>query len=108
MRPPRRLVRARGAERLGKLRDDPILQLEHLLERAVGLRVRHRFTGRRVHDAGRDAQPIAGALKAPDDGQVEMQLLSQHGEVRPDAADRFDDADPIDDAERARPRGGRW
>ena len=101
VRPAWRFVRPRGAERVGKLRHDPILHLEHLLERAVGLRIRQRFTGCRVHDAGRDAQTIRGALKASDDGQVQMQLFSQHGEVRPDAADRFDDAHPIDDAERA-------
>ena len=97
---PARRVRARGAERLGKLRDDPILQLEHLLEGAVGLRVRHRFAGRRVHDARGDAQAIAGALKAPDDGQVEVELLAEDREVRPDAPDRFDHAHAIDDAER--------
>ena len=43
MSAPRGRLGARGSERLGELRNDAILQFEHLLERAVRLGLRERL-----------------------------------------------------------------
>ena len=47
-------------------------------------------------------EPIARALKASDDGEVEMQLLVQGRQIATGAADGFDDAHAIDHAQRSR------
>ena len=97
MRAPRCRVRAHP-ERLGKLRHDAILQLEHLLERAVRLGFRERLAGGRIHDARGDAQAIAGRWKLPTTAQIEMQLRARAPPDRARPPHRFDDAHAIDDA----------
>ena len=101
-----RCVRRPGAavgrpQRLGELRHDPVLELEHLLERAVRLGVGQRHTGCGIDDPCGDAQSLARALEAADDREIELELGSERRQVRADAADAFDDPHAIDDPVRA-------
>ena len=72
--PQRSRLLRRHAQRLGKLGDDAILQLEDLLERTIRLGLGRRLARRRIDDARGDAQTRSRALKAADDGEVEVQL----------------------------------
>ncbi len=90
-------------QRLGKLRHDPILQLEDLLERTVGLGLGRRFPARGIDHARGNPQPRARPLKASDDGEVEVQLGPERRKIRAAAPHRLHDAHAIDDAQR---RGG--
>ena len=99
IRPPcRRRLLEISAERLAELLDDAILQLEDLLELAIGLGFGKRFTGTRVHHACGDAESIRGSLEAPDHREVQMQVLAQVREVRSHTPHRLDHANAIDDA----------
>ncbi len=89
-------------KRFRQLRDDPILQLKHLFERAVRLGVCSRLAGRRIDDASGDAETIARPLEAADDGQVDGESSAERRQVATDAADGFDDLDAIDHAQRGR------
>ena len=89
-------------QRIGELRNDPILQLEDLLERSIRLGFRRRFPARRIDHARGDPQPRTRSLKAADDGEVEVQVGAQRREIGAAAPDRLDDAHAIDDAERRR------
>jgi hypothetical protein len=89
---------ARGSKLLSELCDDPVLQLEDLFERAIRLRFRDRFAACGIHDARRDAQPIARTLEASDDGEVQIQVRAERRQVAPGTAHRFDDPHTIDDA----------
>ncbi len=86
-------------QRLGKLRHDPILQLEDLLERSVGFRLGCRFSSRGIDHACRDPQTRARPLKAPDDGEVEVELGPERREIGAAAPGRFHDAHAIDDSQ---------
>ena len=87
-------------ECVGELEHDPILQFEDAIERAVRLGLGLRLAGVRVDDSRRDPQPIAGTLKTPDHGSIQVELRAQGREVRPGATARFNDADAIDHAMR--------
>ncbi len=88
-------------QRLGELRHDPVLDLEHLLERTVRLGVGQRHTRCGIDDACGDAQSLSRALEAADDSKIELELGSERRQVRADAADTFDDPHAIDDPVRA-------
>jgi len=86
-----------GSKLLPELGDDPVLQLEDVFERAVRLGFRDRFAACGIHDARRDAQPIARTLEASDDGEVQVQFRAKRRQVAPRTAHRFDDPHTIDD-----------
>ena len=90
-------VQSFAAERLGELRDDAILQLEDLLELAVGLGLGQRFTGARVDHARGNPKSIRGSLKASDDRKVEMQLLAQARQISSHPSHGFNHTNPVDD-----------
>ena len=98
-----RAPRARRSERVAKLRDDTILQLEHVLEQAVRLCVRKRLAGGGVHHACRDPEPIPRALEAAHHGEIEMQISPQRRQIDADPAHGLHHAHAVDDAQR---RGG--
>ncbi len=96
-----RLLRA-DPQRFRKLRHDPILQFEDLLEWPVGLGFSGRFSARGVDHARGNPQPRAGTLKASDDGEIEVQLGPERRKIRSAAPHRLHNAHAVDDAERRR------
>ena len=71
------------AQRLGKLSNQPVLQVEHVIQRAVRLRFGLGLAGIGIDDPRRDPQPVAGSLEAADDGAIEMQLRAQRRQSGP-------------------------
>lgn len=90
-------VRDRHPELPGKLGDDFILQGEDAVERSIDFGIGERFAADNVHDAGRDADPIAVSLIAAGDGEPGMEI-GGHVPERPVRAPRGLDHPPaIDD-----------
>ena len=92
--------RPAGAERVGKLADDAVLEVEDLVERAVGLGVREALAALGVDDPGGDAQAVAGALEAADHRAVDGQRTAQRRDIPAGHGDGLGDAKAIDDAQR--------
>ena len=85
-------------ERLGELRDEPVLQIEDVVERAVRLCLGLRLAAVGIDDARGDPQAIAGTLEAADDGAIEVKLGAQRSRFGAASLHRLDDAHAIDDA----------
>ena len=97
--PQRARLLAADPQRLGELRDDAILELEDVLEQAVGLGFGRRFSGRRVDHARSYPQAWARSLKAPDNRKIQVQVSPEGREIRAAALHRLDDAHAVDDAQ---------
>ncbi len=97
--PQRARLLAADPQRLGELRDDAILELEDVLEQAVGLGFGRRFSGRRVDHARSYPQAWARSLKAPDNRKIQVQVSPEGREIRAAALHRLDDAHAVDDSQ---------
>jgi len=97
-------VRALDAERGRELPHDAVLEVEHLVEPPVHLRVRHRLARRRVDNARRDPQAVAHALVAADDHQRHAEIAGDRRGRPVGATRRLRRSIAIDDAQDAENR----
>ena len=95
-----RRTRLAGAERVGELADDAVLEIEDLVERPVGLGVGEALAALRVDDPRGDAQAIAGALETADHHAIDGERAAQRRELATAVRDRLGHAIAIDDPHR--------
>ena len=98
--PALRRARPAGAECVGELADDAVLEVEDLVERTVGLGVREALAALCVDYPRGDAQAVAGALEAADHRAIDGEHAAKRRELAAGLGDGLGDAKAIDDAHR--------